>query len=182
MLTVNESGLYTLGFTSRKPEAKAFMRWVTSEVLPSIRKTGSYSVAPKDRILAMLESMAEVRRAELELEQRQLEVERNVQAVEQVAIEANAKADESLEISRTTEERMNNRSGYFTALGYARKNHLNIPLHKLAALGKRITAACNDRGTPLYPVHDPRFGTVNTYPIKVLEQFHDSFVSLGQPD
>ena len=34
---VNESGLYTLIFQSRKPEAKAFRKWVTSEVLPSIR-------------------------------------------------------------------------------------------------------------------------------------------------
>jgi prophage antirepressor-like protein len=39
---VNESGLYSLIMTSRKPEAKAFKKWVTSEVLPSIRKTGSY--------------------------------------------------------------------------------------------------------------------------------------------
>jgi prophage antirepressor-like protein len=39
---VNESGLYSLIMTSRKPEAKAFEKWVTSEVLPSIRKTGSY--------------------------------------------------------------------------------------------------------------------------------------------
>ena len=43
MLCVNESGLYHLIFTSHKEEAKAFRRWVTGEVLPSIRKTGSYS-------------------------------------------------------------------------------------------------------------------------------------------
>jgi len=41
---VNESGLYALIFQSRKPIAKVFRRWVTSEVLPAIRKTGSYSV------------------------------------------------------------------------------------------------------------------------------------------
>jgi prophage antirepressor-like protein len=39
---VNESGLYNLIFRSNKPEAKAFRKWVTSEVLPSIRRTGSY--------------------------------------------------------------------------------------------------------------------------------------------
>lgn len=39
---INESGLYALIFGSAKPEAKAFKRWVTSEVLPSIRKTGEY--------------------------------------------------------------------------------------------------------------------------------------------
>ena len=41
---VNESGLYTLIFQSRKPEAKAFRKWVTSEVLPSIRKKGYYGM------------------------------------------------------------------------------------------------------------------------------------------
>ena len=40
---VNESGLYHLIFISRKPEARAFRKWVTNVVLPSIRRTGSYS-------------------------------------------------------------------------------------------------------------------------------------------
>jgi prophage antirepressor-like protein len=41
---INESGLYNLIFQSRKPEAKVFRKWVTSEVLPSIRKTGKYEI------------------------------------------------------------------------------------------------------------------------------------------
>lgn len=44
MLVINESGLYSLILTSRKPEAKKFKKWVTSEVLPAIRKTGRYVV------------------------------------------------------------------------------------------------------------------------------------------
>jgi len=43
---VNESGIYELVFQSRKPEAKAFKRWITHEVLPQIRRTGTYSTAP----------------------------------------------------------------------------------------------------------------------------------------
>lgn len=42
MTVINESGLYSLILRSDKPEAKRFKKWVTSEVLPSIRKTGSY--------------------------------------------------------------------------------------------------------------------------------------------
>ena len=42
--TVNEPGLYTLVLGSRKPEAKRFKRWITHEVLPAIRRTGSYAV------------------------------------------------------------------------------------------------------------------------------------------
>ena len=44
---INESGLYSLILSSKLPNARQFKRWVTSEVLPSIRKTGSY-IAPKD--------------------------------------------------------------------------------------------------------------------------------------
>ena len=43
MNAVNEFGLYSLILGSRKPEAKAFKRWVTHDVLPAIRRTGSYS-------------------------------------------------------------------------------------------------------------------------------------------
>ncbi len=43
---ISEAGLYRMILTSRKPEAKAFQRWVTHEVLPSIRKTGQY-VSPE---------------------------------------------------------------------------------------------------------------------------------------
>lgn len=44
--TINESGLYALILRSRRPEAKAFRRWVTGEVLPCIRRTGSYTASP----------------------------------------------------------------------------------------------------------------------------------------
>jgi len=46
MTVVNESGLYSLIFQSDKAEAKDFRRWVTKEVLPAIRRTGSYSTRP----------------------------------------------------------------------------------------------------------------------------------------
>ncbi|MCD4838137.1 phage antirepressor KilAC domain-containing protein [Neobacillus sedimentimangrovi] len=47
---INESGLYSLILTSRKPEAKQFKRWVTHEVLPTIRKTGGF-VANEDMFI-----------------------------------------------------------------------------------------------------------------------------------
>ena len=46
---INESGVYALIFGSKLPKAKQFKRWVTSEVLPAIRKTGSYNTIPKER-------------------------------------------------------------------------------------------------------------------------------------
>ena len=60
MTIINESGLYSLIILSKLPAAKKFKRWVTSEVLPSIRKTGSYSVSPQ---LPNFSSPAEAARA-----------------------------------------------------------------------------------------------------------------------
>lgn len=44
MVIINESGLYSLMLSSKLPTAKKFKRWVTTEILPSIRKTGSYNI------------------------------------------------------------------------------------------------------------------------------------------
>ena len=44
---ISESGLYSIILRSRKPEAKKFKKWITSEVLPSIRKTGGFSIEKK---------------------------------------------------------------------------------------------------------------------------------------
>jgi len=51
MMIVTEPGLYSLILRSRKPEAKAFKRWIVHEVLPSIRKTGSYTVQPRPQFV-----------------------------------------------------------------------------------------------------------------------------------
>ena len=56
---INESGLYSLILSSKLPQAKAFKRWVTSEVLPSIRKTGRYELPQQIPALAVLNAEAE---------------------------------------------------------------------------------------------------------------------------
>lgn len=60
---VNESGLYNIIFQSRKKEAKDFKHWVTSEVLPSIRKTGSFSIHTNQIDSNFLYQMAEAMKA-----------------------------------------------------------------------------------------------------------------------
>lgn len=55
MAIVSEAGLYSLIMSSRKPEAKAFKRWITHEVIPSIRKNGTYGFPP-----ALAERMAQL--------------------------------------------------------------------------------------------------------------------------
>ena len=67
MPVINESGIYALIFASKLPEARKFKHWVTHEVLPSIRKTGSYSV---NSILSPEE--LELKRNTLDLERARL--------------------------------------------------------------------------------------------------------------
>jgi anti-repressor protein len=64
---INEDGLYDVILESRKPEARAFRKWITSEVIPSIRKTGSYSIQhqlPQDYKQALIALVAQVEETE----------------------------------------------------------------------------------------------------------------------
>ena len=69
MTIINESGLYSLILSSKLPAAKKFKRWVTSEVLPSIRKTGGYNVKHDDALqskrVEIMERNARTRAANL---------------------------------------------------------------------------------------------------------------------
>ena len=59
MIVINESGLYSLILASRLPKAKKFKHWVTSEVLPSISRTGSYSITQQKPDSYMIEDKVE---------------------------------------------------------------------------------------------------------------------------
>lgn len=77
-IIINESGLYSLILSSHMPKAKEFKRWVTSEVLPAIRKTGMYAteylLANPDVAIAAFQALKEER-------------ERNQQLVGQIAVQ-----------------------------------------------------------------------------------------------
>ena len=79
MVVVNEAGLYALILTSRKPQAKEFKRWVTHEVLPSIRKRGLYAV---DEVLKnpdlLISALVELKKERAE--KKRLELENAVKA------------------------------------------------------------------------------------------------------
>jgi prophage antirepressor-like protein len=71
MSVVNESGLYSLVLTSNKPQAKKFKKWITSEVIPSIRKTGSYSMmSPEEmalQVISYLQNKVEEQKQKIEI-------------------------------------------------------------------------------------------------------------------
>ena len=72
---INESGLYSLILSSKLPKAKEFKHWVTSEILPSIRKTGGYSIQSKPDSYMIEDPIARAKRwIEEQEEKRLLEV------------------------------------------------------------------------------------------------------------
>lgn len=74
MTIINESGLYTVILRSDKPQAKPFRKWVTSEVLPSIRKHGSYSVQSQFADLSpQLQVLIQMETRQKQIEARQAE-------------------------------------------------------------------------------------------------------------
>ena len=81
---VSESGLYSLTLGSKKPEAKPFKRWITHEVIPAIRKTGSYTARPM--------TQAEIIAAQAQL---LVEIERKTNAAMESANNAKESADEA---------------------------------------------------------------------------------------
>lgn len=149
MAAVNESGLYSMVLSSRKPEAKAFKRWITHDVLPSIRKTGQYSITPtppKDHILAMLDSVRETRLAQIALEQRVNQIEARQDAV-----------DTELH--------------HFTVIGYFRTRGKAVPdKTTLQTIGKQVSNVSRQLGYTIGKVKDERYGTVHTYHEDMLRQ------------
>ena len=100
MSTVSEPGLYSLILRSRKPEAKRFKRWITHEVLPSIRRTGGYG-APA---LPNFRNPAEAARAWADKEEQRLLEEQKRLALEQKMEEVRPKVvfAESIEVAKTS--------------------------------------------------------------------------------
>jgi prophage antirepressor-like protein len=162
---INESGLYAVIFGSTKPSAKAFKKWVTSEVLPQIRKTGKYEPKP----LTPGELLKIQAEAIIALEQRQqrLELEQQLQSQKLAELELLTHQHDA-EIDRI----FNPNGHYLAVVGYYRKHNLGaIPVQQAAVIGKKATAYCKKHGITVSPVADPRFGLVNTYPEDVIALF-----------
>ena len=87
MAIINEPGLYSLVLSSRKPEAKAFKRWITHEVIPAIRKHGAYMTK------SVLEQVLENPELVLLMAQRMLEEQRKNELLQQELRLAKPKAD-----------------------------------------------------------------------------------------
>jgi len=96
-LSVNESGLYTLIMRSNKPQAAPFRRWVTKEVLPTIRKTGSYAVKPMSQLDMIIASAQALQEQERRMSSVEIKVEQVAQKAQDQISEVSQRVDAKYE-------------------------------------------------------------------------------------
>lgn len=149
---VKEANLYRLIMRSKLQNAEKFQDWVVEEVLPSIRKTGSYSIKP----MSPAEIIIAQGQALLALEQKQLELQ-----------EAQNRQAKDIEYLKT---KAIHRPDYYSIIGFANKVKIKVGLEKAKKLGKMCVKLCKERGYTTERIEDPRFGYIRTYPHDVLEE------------
>ena len=141
---INESGVYALVFGSKLESAKRFKRWITSEVLPAIRKTGHYGQMTELEILQMNVNQL-------------VEQERRLKTVESRIEEIEAKF-----ITAPTE--------YYTIAGFASIRKQKVDVNRAIFLGRKASKLSKEYGYDIGKASDPRYGAVNTYHIDVLNE------------
>lgn len=136
-IIINESGLYSLILSSKMPNAKKFKRWVTSEVLPSIRKTGSYQ-----KPMTALEQIQLTQQAVIEVNEKIDTVSKNLENFKEempvlgcdIDILTNAKNKKVVPLlgGKNSEAYRNNstRGKVYSDIANEIKRQFNIPNHK----------------------------------------------------
>jgi prophage antirepressor-like protein len=145
---VNEAGLYTLIIRSNKPEAKKFKRWITHEVLPSIRKTGQYEVGEMSEIDLIIKSAHALKKIEL----KQIEHDERLQNLE-------AKSHQN-----------SGHTGYWTITAWCKLTNLTLTLDEAMKRGRAAARISKTWGVDIGKVRDERFGEVNSYREDILEE------------
>lgn len=86
-LLINESGLYSLALSSKLPKAKEFKRWITKEVIPSIRKYGGYIAKPLNQLDILEQSIQIMKEQQRRLEEhdnRLVKIESNIEQIKEL--------------------------------------------------------------------------------------------------
>lgn len=163
MTFINEANLYKLIMGSRKPEAEAFQKWICFEVIPSIRKTGSYNVnEPK---LSFTDFMIKLSG----------QVDQNVSDIKNLFTTAD-RHDQCINILNEKVEIISNES-YLTINAFATFKNVPLTLELAQRLGQIATRTCNERGIFVAPVKHPVWGSVNMYPLAILDEIFSNNVA-----
>ena len=156
--TVNEPGLYALIIRSSKPDARQFKRWITHEVLPSIRKTGAYEIAGASELDLIIRSAKALKT----VQQKQIEHDGRLSVLE-------AKANQN-----------SGHTGYWTITAWCKLNTLSLSLEQAAAYGREASKISRQLGVEVGRVHDERFGEVNSYREDILDEVFTSSSTIVQ--
>ena len=159
----NESGLYTLILRSDKKEAKPFRKWITSEVIPAIRKTGKYE--EKKKPLTQAELILQQAQWMVEAESRINNIENNVIGLAGT-VENNDKSIKRLE----NNQRRTVTSNHLTVIAYANIKGIKPKSYHAPSIGKKATKICRERNLRTGTVVDSKYGLINTYPMEVLDE------------
>lgn len=159
----NESGLYTLILRSDKKEAKPFRKWITSEVIPAIRKTGKYE--EKKKPLTQAELILQQAQWMVEAESRINNIENNVIGLANT-IEDNDKSIKRLE----NNQRRTVTSNHLTVIAYANIKGIKPKSYHAPSIGKKATKICREKDLLIGTTVDSRYGLINTYPVEVLDE------------
>nr|DAY59899.1 MAG TPA: repressor domain protein [Caudoviricetes sp.] len=175
MVTVSEPGLYSLILRSRKPEAKAFKRWVTHEVIPSLRKTGGYLMAKPDdtpeAILARAVLVAQdtIRRIEAERDEA---IRTKAWISDRKTATAMATASAAVRKAAALENELGRGRDYKSVKGIPW--FLDIFEDTPAAYsvaGRKLSDMSRRMDYEIREIEDSRFGSVKAYHVDVIEAF-----------
>ena len=174
MTIISEPGLYSLILRSRKPEAKAFKRWVTHEVIPSIRKVGGYLIAKPDdtpeAILARAVLVAQdtIRRIEAERDEAirtkaEIGSRREATAMATASAVRKAAALEN-ELGRGRDYKSVKGIPWFLDVFADTPAAYSVAGRKLSDMSRRMDYEIRE-------IEDSRFGSVKAYHVDVIEAF-----------
>nr|DAH51330.1 MAG TPA: hypothetical protein [Caudoviricetes sp.] len=152
---ITEPQLYFVLMRSDKPNAKPFRMFVNKEVLPSIRKTGSYTQKPLnsiDYLQMQLNLMKEQDRKIHELEDKTDEIHK-----EQLKAKHNI-------------NRLLSNDRYMTIIAFMNLYAISQKGYHIPSLGKKAKKLSIEQGAFMGAVIDPRYGRVNTYDVEILKQ------------
>ena len=152
---ITEPQLYFVLMRSDKAEAKEFRKWINTEVLPSIRKTGSYSQKPLTQIEILQSSVAIL-----------AEQEKKISLLEN-------KTDDLYKEQLKTKHNINrllNNDNYMTLIAFMNLNNIKQKGYHLPSLGKKAKKLSLEQGAFMGAVIDPRYGRINTYSTEILKQ------------
>ena len=172
---ISEPGLYSLILRSRKPEAKAFKRWVTHEVIPSIRKTGGYLIAKLDdtpeAILARAVLVAQdtIRRIEAERDdairtKAEIGSRREATAMATASAAVRKAAARENELGRGRDYKSVKGIPWFLDIFADTPAAYSVAGRKLSDMSRRMDYEIRE-------IEDSRFGSVKAYHVDVIEAF-----------